>query len=108
MVSWSQFQEWPHRTEGGLRYELHDGEVVAIPIPPPWKLRVSDRIERLLRTFVGDQGLVMSNWPYRPSPNFQYWVAGIAFVPQAEWDAMPDEDWPVYAPPLIVEALSPW
>ena len=50
----------------------------------------------------------MSEWPYRPAPNLQYWVADLAYIPLADWESMPrDADWPVYAPPLIIEVLSP-
>ena len=39
--------------------------------------------------------------------NLQYWVADVAYIPQADWDDLPPNDYPVYAPPLIVEVLSP-
>lgn len=37
----------------------------------------------------------------------QFWVADVAYIPQADWDALPPNDYPIYSPPLIVEVLSP-
>jgi Uma2 family endonuclease len=107
ITSWAEFQRLPERPETGIRYELHDGEVVVVPPPRPWHARVQKRIELELQPLAGDQGMVLVEWPYRPSPNLQYWVADIAYVPIADWDAMSREEWQVYAPPLIIEALSP-
>lgn len=48
-----------------------------------------------------------TEFPYRPVRNLQYWFADVAFIPQADWDALPPDEYPIYAPPLIVEVLSP-
>ena len=37
----------------------------------------------------------------------QYWFADVAYIPKADWDALPPDDYPIYAPPLVVEVLSP-
>jgi Uma2 family endonuclease len=34
-------------------------------------------------------------------------VADVACVPRSDWDALPPDEYPVYAPALIVEVLSP-
>jgi Uma2 family endonuclease len=65
------------------------------------------RIERLLETPAGDRGVVTIEFPYRPGLNLQYWFADVAYVPRADWDSLPPNDYPVYAPALIVEVLSP-
>jgi Uma2 family endonuclease len=31
----------------------------------------------------------------------------VAYIPRADWDAMPPNEYPVYPPALIVEVLSP-
>src|SRR5579863_3003790 len=54
-----------------------------------------------------DRGVVTMEFPYRPVPNLQYWFADVAYIPQADWEALPPDDYPVYAPPLIIEVLSP-
>jgi Uma2 family endonuclease len=107
LASWSEFQELPERPENGMRYELHDGQVIVVPPPRPVHRKVQKRIERLLEAGASRLGVVETESPYRPAPNLQYWVADIAFIDQADWDAMPPNDFPVYAPVLIVEVLSP-
>jgi Uma2 family endonuclease len=40
-------------------------------------------------------------------PNSQYWFADVAYIHKADWDALPPNEYPIYAPPLIIEVLSP-
>lgn len=78
-------------------------------MPParPLHIKLQKRIERLLESIAGNRGVVTVEFPYRPVPNLQYWFADVAYIPQADWDAQPSDEYPVYAPPLIVEVLSP-
>ena len=50
---------------------------------------------------------VTMEFPYRPVRNLQFWFADVAYIPQRDWEALPPDEYPVYAPPLIVEVLSP-
>ncbi len=106
-VTWTEFVRLPERPDGGKRYELHDGEVVVVPPARPLHVKLQKRIEQLLQALAGELGVVATEFPYRPGPNLQYWFADVAFVGQAEWDGLPPDDYPVYAPPLVVEVLSP-
>lgn len=65
------------------------------------------RVEQLLEAAAGKRGIVYIEFPYRPLRNLQYWIADVAYIPKADWDALPHNEYPVYAPPLIVEVLSP-
>ena len=78
-------------------------------MPParPLHIKLQKRIERLLENIAGERGVVTIEFPYRPVPNLQYWFADVAYIPQADWDALPPDEYPIYAPPLIVEVLSP-
>ena len=107
LVSWVEFQRLPERPDSGKRYELHDGEVVTVPPARPLHIKLQKRLEILLEAQLQFLGVVTIEFPYRPDPNMQYWFADVAFVPQGHWDAMPPDEYPVYAPPLIVEVLSP-
>jgi Uma2 family endonuclease len=107
LVTWPEFLRLPERPEEGQRYELHDGEVVVAPPARPISIQLQKRIERLLEVLAGERGVVAVEFPYRPVPNLQYWIANVAFIPQADWDALPPNDYPIYAPLLIVEVLSP-
>ena len=107
LVAWEEFLRLPERPETGQRYELQDGEVVIVPPARPLHIKLQKRIERLLEAVAGDLGVVTTEFPYRPVPNLQFWFADVAYIPQADWDALPPDVYPVYAPPLIVEVLSP-
>jgi Uma2 family endonuclease len=107
LVTWADFQEWPERDETGQRVELHDGEIILVPPARPIHIKLQKRLERLLESLCGDRGVVTTEFPYRPVPNLQYWFADVAYVLQADWDALPPHDYPVYSPALIIEVLSP-
>jgi Uma2 family endonuclease len=106
-VTWQDFLRLPERPETGQRYELHDGEVVVVPPARPLHIKLQKRIEQLLEALAGARGIVSIEFPYRPGLNLQFWFADVAYIPKADWDALPPDDYPVYAPPLIVEVLSP-
>jgi Uma2 family endonuclease len=107
LVTWSDFLRLPERPETGQRYELHDGEVVVVPPARPLHIKLQKRIERLLEALAGERGVVAVEFPYRPGLNLQYWFADIAYVPRRDWEALPPDEYPVYAPVLVVEVLSP-
>jgi len=95
LVIWTGFLHLPERPETGKRYELHDGEVVIVPPARPLHVKLQKRIERLLEAAAGDRGVVVVEFPYRPAPNLQFWFADVAFVLQADWDALPPNEYPV-------------
>ena len=107
LVTWEEFLRLPERPENGIRYELHDGEVVIVPAPRPRHVKVQKRIQDLLAPLVGNRAVVPTEFPCRPAPNLQYWVADVACVLRAQWDALPPDQWPVCTPALIIEVLSP-
>jgi Uma2 family endonuclease len=107
LVTWPEFVRLPERSDIGQRHELHDGEVVLVPPARPLHIKLQKRIEHLLESLAGERGVVTIEFPYRPAPNLQYWFADVAYIPRADWDAMPPNDYPVYSPALIIEVLSP-
>ena len=107
LVTWPEFLRLPERSDTVQRQELHDGEVVLVPPARPLHIKLQKRIEHLLETLAGERGVVTIEFPYRPAPNLQFWFADVAYIPRSEWDALPPNDYPVYAPALIVEVLSP-
>jgi len=107
LVTWPAFLRLPERSDTGQRHELHDGEVVPVPPARPLHIKLQKRIEHLLEALAGERGVVTIEFPYRPAPNLQFWFADVAYIPRSQWDALPPNDYPVYAPALIVEVLSP-
>jgi Uma2 family endonuclease len=106
-VTWTAFQQWPERSDGGDHYELHDGKVVAVPLPKPVHKRFQKRIEKLLEAVAGDRGVVQEERPYRPTRDLQFWYADVAYMPVTDWNLYRGDDYPVHAPLIVVEVLSP-
>ena len=49
----------------------------------------------------------MPEFPYRPAPNLQFWRADVAYIPNEHLRLMETDEYLIYAPPLIIEVLSP-
>ena len=106
LMSFAEFELLPE-TPRGLRYELRHGEPVQMPPPNRAHYLVQLRMQQALSTFAGKAGVVGTEMPFRPLPEFEYWVADVAFVSQIRWEQTPRERHLDGAPDLVVEVLSP-
>lgn len=110
LTTWKEFQLLLERPEieNGEHYELHDGVVVLVPPPHPRHLSVQMRLPELLR-FVEELDLIVTQeFAYRPALNYQFWTADVAVLPRSVRNAMWSwTQYDVYAPPLVIEVLSP-
>jgi Uma2 family endonuclease len=89
------------------RYELHHGEVVLVP-PPKWgHVRFQRRLQRLLDRLVGDKGVATIEMPFRPTSEHEVWVADVGFLRDERAESVGDDEYPMGAPDLVVEVLSP-
>src|SRR5687768_10060360 len=109
LVSWEEFRLLPdERLDNGERHELHDGEVVVVPPPRPRHKAVQVRLPKLMRFVDSFDFAVAPEFSYRPAVNYQFWTADLAIVPGSiDTEMMNWDDWRVYAPPIIIEILSP-
>jgi Uma2 family endonuclease len=106
LTTWDEFRELPDGRDG-THYELHDGEVVEVPPPKPNHVYIQSLLVRWLTAGAEGRGWAAQEFPYRPATNLQFWHADVAYVPNEDWQEMRGQEYPVYAPPLIVEVLSP-
>jgi Uma2 family endonuclease len=106
LVTWEQFLELPD-PEPGFHLELHDGEVVLVAPARPLHIFVQMRLAKWLNAVAQESGYGAQEFPYRPAKNLQFWKADVACVPNEDLHAVRGNDYPIYAPPLIVEVLSP-
>jgi Uma2 family endonuclease len=106
LVTWEQFLELPD-PEPGFHLELHDGEVVLVAPARPLHIFVQILLVEWLTAAARGSGHGAQEFPYRPAENLQFWKADVAYVPNEDLLAMRGDDYPIYAPPLIVEILSP-
>jgi Uma2 family endonuclease len=106
LTTWEEFVELPD-PEDAVHYELHDGEVVVVPAPKPLHVYIQNLLMRWLTSQAQERGSADRKFPYRPLANLQYWYADVAYLPTEDWRAMRTTEYLVYAPPLVIEVLSP-
>jgi hypothetical protein len=70
LTTWEEFLQLPD-TENGTHYELHDGEVVAVPPPKPNHIFIQSVLVEWLTNTAQGRGRAASEFPYRPAPNLQ-------------------------------------
>jgi Uma2 family endonuclease len=100
-----EFLRLPDPRSGHL--ELHHGEVVHIPPPKLKHTQVQEHVRALLRRICREDNAVMVEFPFRPTSDFNVWVADEAVISREGMDrANPDEYFPG-APELVIEVLSP-
>jgi len=86
-------------------YELHRGELVLVPPPKKQHTRRQKQIERLVEPPTLEFGVVFTEMPFLPAPDYECWVADVALTAHKRWDAI--EDYLAGAPDFMVEVLSP-
>ena len=106
LVTWERFLELPD-PEPGFHLELQNGEVILVAPPRPLHILVQSVLLEWLTAAARGHGRAAQEFPYRPAANLQFWHADMAYVPKKDWRGMRGDDYPIYAPPLIVEVLSP-
>lgn len=106
LTTWEDFLGLP--SEDGIdRYELHDGEVIQVAPPRPIHIYIQSVLTEWLTAAASGRGRAAQEFPYRPATNLQFWRADVAYLPAEDWQRMRADEYPVYAPPLIIEILSP-
>ena len=105
----SAFTGWhPRFAFTGARIELHDGQVVSVPLAKPLHILAKSNIQLALTLAEPTRFRAVVEFPYRPQPDLQFWYADVAWVPVADLArVLRRSDYVCYAPPLIVEVLSP-
>ena len=104
LMTVAEYSKIPEPREGHL--ELHHGEVVIEP-PPKWRHQIlQDRISTLLKTQLGDSG-VLCEMAFRPAPEYEVWQADVGYVRADRAARISEGEYLTGAPELVVEVLSP-
>ena len=106
LITWEEFLHLPD-AGNGEHYELHDGEVILMPPPRPIHVYIQSLLVQWLTGAAQGHGRAAQEFPYRPARNLQFWHADVAYLPNEDWPAMRASEYPIYAPPLVIEVLSP-
>ena len=106
LMTVEEFHSLPE-DRGATYHELRHGEIITLTRPKHKHARIQKRLERLLESAAGDQGIVIMELAFRAAPEYELRVADVAYVSQARWDAIDPEDNLQGAPEIVIEILSP-
>ena len=107
VLSVDEFARLP-RHPGGMRQELHHGELVELPPVKKLHTKLQKRLVSLLETTLDRaQFGVDKQFPFRPAPEYEVWIADVALFSLALWEQTPDDAYFRGVPTIVVEVLSP-
>jgi Uma2 family endonuclease len=102
-----EFSRLP-RPAGGVRQELHHGEVFELPPAKKLHARLQKRLVTRLETLLSHTELgVDKEFAFRPAPEYEVWIADVAVFRIAKWEQTPDDGYFVGVPEIVIEVLSP-
>ena len=104
LMTVEKYRELPLRSD--VVQELHWGQVVTLTRPKMRHTKLQYRLVELLRSRVGQKGIVASEIPFRALPQYELRGADVAFVSQERWAATDDDDNLQGSPELVIEVLS--
>ena len=92
---------------GGVRQELHHGELFELPPVKKLHTLLQKRLVTLLEVRI-DPALhaVDKEFPFRPAPENEVWIADVAVYGVAAWEKTPEDDYFRGAPAIVIEVLS--
>jgi len=106
-LSVDEFARLP-QPAGGVRQELHHGELVELPPVKMLHTKLQRRLVSLLAARLNpvEHG-VDKEFPFRPAPEYEVWVADVALFSVALCDQAADDDYFRGVPAIVIEVLSP-
>lgn len=102
LMTFAEYEQVPNPPGG--RYELRHGELAVVTYPFHPHVRAKRQLRRLLEGAAGESGVIHTEMPFRPLPEYECWAADVAYVSKARWDAI--DRYLFGAPELVVEVLS--
>jgi len=96
------------RPAGGVRQELHHGELIELPPVKKLHTKLQKRLVSLLEAArnPAEHG-VDKEFPFRPAPEYEVWIADVALFSIALWEQTADDDYFRGVPAIVIEVLSP-
>ena len=107
LLSVAEFARLP-QPAGGVRQELHHGELVELPPVKKLHTKLQKRLVSLLEAALNPvEHSVDKEFPFRPAPEYEVWVADVALFSLALWEQTADDDYFRGVPAIVIEVLSP-
>jgi Uma2 family endonuclease len=101
------FAELERLPDSAVRYELRHGEPIALPPPKHKHFRIQQNLLDALRKAAAGSGRNATEFGFRPNPEYEYWIADVAFISRERWLNIPDEGYFQGVPEIVIEVLSP-
>ena len=93
--------------DGSVYHELRHGELVSVTRPKFKHALVQRTLRRLLEELADPASYVDTEVSFRPLPEYELWVADVAYLSPERFSAVDPEDNVRGAPDLVIEVLSP-
>ena len=107
LLSVADFARLP-QPAGGVRQELHHGELFELPPVKKLHTKLQKRLVSLLEAAQNHAEYgVDKEFPFRPVPEYEIWTADVALFSLAVWDQTADDDYFRGVPAIVIEVLSP-
>lgn len=107
LLSVAEFARLPQPAVG-VRQELHHGELVELPPVKKLHTRLQKRLVSLLEATLNPAEYgVDKEFPFRPAPEYEVWIADVALFSLAVWEQTADDDYFRGVPAIVIEVLSP-
>jgi Uma2 family endonuclease len=101
------FAELEQLPDSSVRYELRHGEPIALPPPKHKHFRIRQNLRDALAETAAGSGRVGTEFGFRPKPEYEYWIADVAFASREQWLNIADEGNLQGVPEIVIEVLSP-
>lgn len=106
LMTVEEFFELPEPV-GDFTYELHFGELVEVGRAKKRHFDLQMRIRDILVKALSRRGwLVEIEMPYGLTPGYDARAADVGVVLRKKWDAIPDDDYLIGSPDLVVQVKS--
>ena len=93
--------------DGPVYYELSHGEVVAVTRAIYRHHKIQRRLRRRLEDLAPADGMVDTEFAYRPLPEYEMWGADVAYVSASREQRIDPDGYLEGAPDLVIEVPSP-
>jgi Uma2 family endonuclease len=107
LLNVAEFASLP-QPAGGVRQELHHGQLVELPPVKKLHTKLQKRLVHLLEAALNpaEKG-VDKEFLFRPAPEYEVWVADVRVFGLALWDQTADDDYFNGVPDIVIEVMSP-
>lgn len=101
-----EFRQLPE-DKGPVYHELRHGEIIAVTRPKLKHYVIQRRLRDFLRKLAEPDSCVDIEMAFRPGPEYELWVADIAYLSAERFRNADPDDNIRGAPEIVVEVLSP-